>query len=70
MFIPWITVGGADKFNVDLLKGIDKNKNTVIVYMGCLTTLYNPLSITFCPFSTFIILDKYLFSNNTIPYNI
>lgn len=31
MFIPWITVGGADKFNVDLLKGIDKNKFEVTV---------------------------------------
>jgi len=31
MFIPWITVGGADKFNVDLIKGIDKNKYEITV---------------------------------------
>lgn len=31
MFIPWITVGGADKFNVDLLKGIDKSKFEVTI---------------------------------------
>ncbi len=31
MFIPWITVGGADKFNVDLIKGIDKEKFEVTV---------------------------------------
>lgn len=31
MFIPWITVGGADKFNVDLIKGIDKSKFEVTV---------------------------------------
>ena len=28
-------------------KGIDKNKNIVDVYIGCLTILYNPVSITF-----------------------
>lgn len=31
MFIPWIAVGGADKFNVDLLKGIDKTKFEITV---------------------------------------
>ena len=31
MFIPWITLGGADKFNVDLLKRIDKTKFEVTV---------------------------------------
>lgn len=31
MFIPWITVGGADKFNVDLVKGLDKSKFEVTV---------------------------------------
>ena len=25
MIIPWMTMGGADKFNLDLLKGLDKN---------------------------------------------
>ena len=28
-------------------KGIDKNKNIVTVYIGCLTILYNPVSINF-----------------------
>lgn len=26
MIIPWMVIGGADKFNVDLIKGLDKNK--------------------------------------------
>lgn len=29
MLIPWMTMGGADKFNLDLLAGLDKNKYEV-----------------------------------------
>lgn len=31
MIIPWITMGGADKFNLDLISGIDNKKYEVIV---------------------------------------
>lgn len=31
MIIPWMTTGGADKFNIDVLKGVDKEKYTVTV---------------------------------------
>ena len=31
MMIPWMTTGGADKFNMDFLKGLDKDKYDVIV---------------------------------------
>lgn len=31
MMIPWIMMGGADKFNIDLINGIDKEKYEVIV---------------------------------------
>lgn len=31
MIIPWTTMGGADKFNVDLLKGLDKEKYKVTI---------------------------------------
>lgn len=31
MIIPWITIGGADKFNLDLIARIDKNKFNVVV---------------------------------------
>lgn len=31
MIIPWMVVGGADKFNLDLVKGLDKDKYTVTI---------------------------------------
>lgn len=31
MIIPWMVTGGADKFNLDLISGLDKNKFNVIV---------------------------------------
>lgn len=31
MIIPWMTMGGADKFNLDLIKGLDKNKYEVTI---------------------------------------
>jgi len=31
--IPWMVVGGADKFNLDLIKGLDKNKFSVTVLL-------------------------------------
>lgn len=31
MIVPWMTMGGADKFNLDLIKGLDKNKYTITV---------------------------------------
>ena len=31
MFVPWMTTGGADKFNIDFLKGLDKEKFEVTV---------------------------------------
>lgn len=31
MMIPWMVTGGADKFNLDLLKGLDKSKFNVTV---------------------------------------
>ena len=31
MFVPWMTTGGADKFNIDFLKGLDKDKFEVTV---------------------------------------
>jgi glycosyltransferase involved in cell wall biosynthesis len=31
MVIPWMTMGGADKFNLDLVTGIDKNKFNIIL---------------------------------------
>lgn len=29
MIIPWMVVGGADKYNLDLIRGLDKNKYSV-----------------------------------------
>lgn len=29
MIVPWMIMGGADKFNLDLIKGLDKNRYTV-----------------------------------------
>ena len=31
IIIPWMVMGGADKFNIDLIKGLNKNKYNVIV---------------------------------------
>ncbi|MBR3134882.1 MAG: glycosyltransferase [Clostridia bacterium] len=31
MIIPWMIMGGADKFNLDLIKGLDKNKFEVTI---------------------------------------
>jgi glycosyltransferase involved in cell wall biosynthesis len=31
MIIPWMITGGADKFNVDLIAGLDKNKFSITV---------------------------------------
>jgi len=31
MIFPWMTIGGADKFNLDLIKGLDKDKFEIIV---------------------------------------
>lgn len=31
MIIPWMVIGGADKFNLDLVKNIDKNKFEIII---------------------------------------
>lgn len=31
MIFPWMTMGGADKFNLDLIRGLDKNKFEVII---------------------------------------
>lgn len=31
MIIPWMTMGGADKFNLDLIKGLDKNKYEITI---------------------------------------
>ena len=31
MFVPWMTTGGADQFNIDFLKGLDKDKFEVTV---------------------------------------
>lgn len=33
MIIPWATTGGADKFNIDMIKGLDKNKFNVTVIL-------------------------------------
>ncbi len=33
MIIPWMVTGGADKFNLDLLAGLDKNKFNVTVIL-------------------------------------
>lgn len=37
MLIPWMTLGGADKFNLDLLAGLDKTK----FELGIITTVSN-----------------------------
>ena len=31
MIIPWMVMGGADKFNIDLINGLDKNKFEVTI---------------------------------------
>lgn len=31
MIIPWMVTGGADKFNLDLIRGLDKNKFEIII---------------------------------------
>lgn len=33
MMVPWLITGGADKFNLDLIKGLDKNKFEVTVIL-------------------------------------
>ena len=35
-----------------------KNNNSVALYIGCLTIPYKPESITFCPSSTFTVLER------------
>ena len=39
--------------------GIDKNNNTVVIYIGCLTIPYIPVSTILCPSNTSTVLDKY-----------
>ena len=31
LIIPWLTTGGADKFNIDLIRGLDKNKFNITI---------------------------------------
>lgn len=31
MIIPWMTTGGADKFNIDFIKGLDKNEFSITI---------------------------------------
>lgn len=33
MIIPWMITGGADKFNLDLVKGLDKNKFNITIVL-------------------------------------
>lgn len=40
------------------INGIARNIKIVAEYIGCLTTLYKPLSITVCPSTTLIVRDK------------
>ena len=52
------------------ISGIDKNRNIVARYIGCLTIPYNPVSTTFWFSCTSIVRDKYVFSLNTSAYMI
>ena len=46
MIIPWMTVGGADKFNLDIIKRSDHNKyNFIIVTTELLLLLQNHIVI-------------------------
>ena len=65
MIVPWTVVGGADKFNLDLIRGINKEEYEIIL----LTTLpsENPLRCEFIKFcdlfydlSTFLEPEEYL----------
>lgn len=31
LIIPWLTTGGADKFNIDLIRGLEKNKFNITI---------------------------------------
>lgn len=65
MIVPWTVVGGADKFNLDLIRGINKDEYEIIL----LTTLpsENPLRFEFLKYcdlfydlSTFLEPENYL----------
>ena len=65
MIVPWTVVGGADKFNLDLIRGINKEQYEIIL----LTTLpsENPLRCEFIKYcdlfydlSTFLEPEEYL----------
>ena len=64
--IPWMTVGGADKFNLDIIKRIDKNKYNFII----ITTepSSNPWRQQFEEFSTIYDLTTFLNRNSWIAF--
>ena len=58
MIIPWMIVGGADKFNLDLIKGLDKNKFNVIIIST--EPKINPLRQEFEKYATIYDLTTFL----------
>jgi len=66
MIMPWMTMGGADKFNLDLIKGLDKEKYEVII----ITTQpsKNDLKQDFEEYSTIYDLTSFLERKNWLSF--
>lgn len=77
IIIPWMVMGGADKFNIDLIKGLDKEKYNVIVictepainvyrsqYEKCATSIYD--LTTFLSQKDWISFINYIIIKNNI----
>lgn len=77
IIIPWMVMGGADKFNIDLIKGLDKEKYNVIVvctepavnvyrsqYEKCATSIYD--LTTFLSQKYWISFINYIIIKNNI----
>lgn len=77
IIIPWMVMGGADKFNIDLIKGLDKEKYNVIVvctepavnvyrsqYEKCATSIYD--LTTFLSQKYWISFINYIIKKNNI----
>lgn len=58
IIIPWMIVGGADKFNLDLIKGLDKEKFNILIIST--EPKINPLRQEFEKYATIYDLTTFL----------
>lgn len=66
MIIPWMVTGGADKFNLELIKRLDKNKFNIIIITTEPST--NPLRQEFEKYSTVYNLTAFLEQKNWLSF--